>query len=297
VTDEVVRWEDDDIAVEALPGIGGRLHRVRAFGVDLLRTPTTPAVHRDDPFFWGAYPLAPWCNRATTEPIELAGRRVELPTNFPDGTAIHGQVYAAVWDVVDESTLRVEAGGGSSSEPDRQAGGGWPWRYDVHARFRVAPGSFGLTLELRNRDDAPMPAGVGIHPWFAKPVRIAVPAARVFTDNMAPPTDPQAVEPPFDLRRLDAMADGLDATWSDLSGHAIELAWPEHGLEATFGFSEAATFVVAASPADVDAIAVEPQTHALPGLRRLLEHEPGALTMLAPGEVLAVDYELRFRRV
>jgi galactose mutarotase-like enzyme len=54
---------------------------------------------------------------------------------------------------------------------------------------------------------------------------------------------------------------------------------------------------VAASPADVAAIAVEPQTHALPGLRRLLVHEPGAPTLLAPGEVLAVDYELRFRRV
>lgn len=296
MADQLLHWEDDDIAVEVVPGTGGRLHRVRAFGVDLLRTPPVPAIHRDDPFFWGAYPLAPWCNRVTTEPTTVAGRRVELPANFPDGTAIHGQVYAAVWEVVDDapggSTLRIEAGG----EAPGGGAGGWPWRYDVHARFRVGPASVMLALELRNLDDTPMPAGLGIHPWFAKPVEVAVPAGRVFTDNMAPPRDPQPVEAPFDLRRLAPMADGLDATWADLTAHAIELAWPSHGLEATFAFGERAPFVVAASPAGVDAVAVEPQTHALPALRRLAGAEPGAPVLLDPGDVLDVEYELRVRR-
>jgi aldose 1-epimerase len=285
VAEQVLRWEDDGIVVEVLPGLGGRVHRVRGFGADLLRTPEDPATHRDDPFFWGAYPMAPWCNRAPTGSLEVAGRRVELPANFPDGTAIHGQVYASPWEVAGDSTLRIEAGGGA-----------WPWRYDVHARFRVGPGSWRWRLELRNLDDAPMPAGLGIHPWFAKPVRVAVPAGRVFTDNTAPPVDPQPVAPPFDLRTLDVMVDGLDATWTDLTGQSIELAWPTHGLEATFGFGGWAMFVVAASPADVDAVAVEPQTHALPALRRLVDHEPGAPMLLGPGDVLAVDYELRVRR-
>lgn len=283
--EQVLRWEEHDIVVEALPGLGGRLHRVRAFGVDLLRTPPAPAAHRDEPFSWGAYPMAPWCNRATTAPIVVAGRRVELAANFPDGTAIHGEVYAAPWDTVDGSTLKVEAGGGA-----------WPWRYEVHARFRVAPASCGLTLELRNLDDAPMPAGLGLHPWFVKPLQVAVPAGRVFTDNLAPAARPQPVEPPFDLRRLDAMADGLDATWTDLTAQAVELAWPAHDLRATFRFSGQAAFLTAASPPDQDAVAVEPQTHAPPALRRLVRDEPGAPALLAPGEALAVDYELSVSR-
>jgi aldose 1-epimerase len=285
VPEHVLRLEDDGIVVEALPGVGGRLHRVRAFGVDLLRTPPTAGVHRDDPFFWGAYLMAPWCNRAPTDALTVAGRRVELAANFPDGSAIHGQVYEAPWEAVGESTLRIEAGSGA-----------WPWRYDVHARFRVAPASCGLTLELRNLDDTPMPAGIGLHAWFAKPLRVAVPARRVFTDNIAPPVHPQPVEPPFDLRRLDAMTDGLDATWTDLTYNSVDLSWPSHDLRATLGFSETAAFLVAASPADKDAVAVEPQTHALPALRRLVGDEPGAPAMLAPGEVLAVDYELRVER-
>lgn len=285
MAEHLLRWEDDGIVVEALPGVGGRLHRVRALGVDLLRTPPSPATHREEPFFWGGFPMVPWCNRATTDPVVVAGRRVELAANFPDGSAIHGEVYGAPWDTVDESTLRIEAGGGA-----------WPWRYEVHARFRVGPASAGLTLELRNLDDAPMPAGIGVHPWFVKPLRIAVPARRVLTDNTDPAAHPQPVEPPFDLRRLDVMADGLDATWTDLTGDAVDLAWPAHDLRATFRFSERAAFLVAASPADVDAVAVEPQTHAPPALRRLIMQEPGAPALLAPGDVLAVDYELRVRR-
>jgi aldose 1-epimerase len=277
----VLRWEDDGIEVEALPAIGARLHRVRAFGVDVLRTPADPAVHRDDPFFWGGFPMAPWCNRAPAEPLVVAGRRVDLPANFPDGTAIHGEVYAAPWQAVAGSTLRVEAGGGA-----------WPWRYGVEARLRVAPASFGLTLELRNLDDGPMPAGLGLHPWFAKPVQVAVPARRVFTDNLAPAAEAQPVEPPFDLRGLGAMADGLDATWTDLTTHAVELAWPRHGVRATLRFGEQAAFVTAASPPDQDAVAVEPQTHAPPALRRLTQAEPGAPTLLAPGDTLTVDYAL-----
>lgn len=281
----MLRWEDDEIEAEALPGIGGRLHRVRAFGVDVLRTPPDPAAHRDDPFFWGAYPMAPWTNRAPAEPLDVAGRRVDLPANFPDGTAIHGQVHAAPWDVVDGSTLRIEAGGD-----------GWPWRYEVGARFRVRPAAIGLTLEVRNLDAAPMPAGLGLHPWFVKPVEVAVPAGRVYADNAAPSAEPQPVAPPYDLRALDTMADDLDATWTDLTADAVELSWPSHGVAATLALGGPAIVVTAASPADRDAVAVEPATHAPPALRRLVHGERDAPALLAPGDVLALDVELRFRR-
>jgi aldose 1-epimerase len=284
--EQVLRWEDDGIVVESVPDVGGRVHRVQAHGVDLLRTPPAPEAHRDDPFFWGAYIMAPWCNRAPAAPVDVAGRRVALASNFPDGTAIHGQVYAAPWEVVDEATLRIEAGGGA-----------WPWRYEVHARYGVAPSTFRVTLEVRNLDDGPMPAGLGLHPWFAKPLRVAVPAERVFDDNLDPAVDPRPVEPPFDLRRLDVMADGIDATWTDLRGDAVELDWPTHGLRAAFRFGPTVPVVVAASPKDVDAVAIEPQTHALPPFRRLTAGEEDAPVLLPPGESLTLDYELEVRAV
>jgi galactose mutarotase-like enzyme len=122
-----------------------------------------------------------------------------------------------------------------------------------------------------------------------------VPARTVFTDNIAPPVSPQPVEPPFDLRRLDVVPDDLDATWTDLTANAVDLAWPTHGVAAVLSFSASAPYVVAASPSDKEAVAVEPQTHALPPLRRVQRDEPGAPTLLEPGQVLTLDYELRAR--
>jgi hypothetical protein len=49
---------------------------------------------------------------------------------------------------------------------------------------------------------------------------------------------------------------------------------------------------VAASPSELDAIAVEPQTHAPQGLRGLSNCEPGALALLDPGEMLQLLTEL-----
>jgi galactose mutarotase-like enzyme len=107
-TVEEVTWRTEDLEVTALPGVGCRLHRVRAFGVDLLRTPETPARHAEEPFFWGAYVMAPWTNRADPGPMTIAGRRVDLVPNFPDGTAIHGLVADGSWERTDETAFRIE---------------------------------------------------------------------------------------------------------------------------------------------------------------------------------------------
>ncbi len=56
-------------------------------------------------------------------------------------------------------------------------------------------------------------------------------------------------------------------------------------------------YVVAASPSDVEAIAVEPETHAPQALRRLRNGEPGGLTMLEPGGALELTTDLAFERL
>jgi galactose mutarotase-like enzyme len=92
------------------------------------------------------------------------------------------------------------------------------------------------------------------------------------------------------------MADDLDATWTDLADPPVELVWPETGVRATMRATPPVGYIVAASPGYLDAIAVEPQTHAPQGLRRLLGREPGALTMLKPGQTLGLTVELTFQR-
>lgn len=287
---EIVRLGDtsgnDGVSVEVLPGVGARLHRIRAFGVDVLRTPPDPRTHLGDPWFWGSYPLAPWCNRLPTGPIEVAGRVVNLPANFPDGTAIHGQVAAAPWRQEAEGAFAIEAGGD-----------GWPWRYAVRQTLEVEGSTIGLTLTVHNLADDPMPAGLGIHPWFRNPVDVAIRASAVHPSNLDPSPEPVPLSGDLDRREPGPLAEGVDATWTNLEDPPIRLAWPGDGVEAIVTTSRSARYVVAARLAGIDATAVEPETHAPAGLRRLLRGEPGGLELVAPGATLELPVRIAFERI
>jgi aldose 1-epimerase len=275
-----------DLELEVLPDVGARLHRLRAFGHDLLRTPDDPGQHVDDPFFWGGYVMAPWCNRIEATPMDVAGHRVDLGSNFPDGTAIHGQVYARPWIDLGDGRFRVDGGDD-----------GWPWPYAVEAGYDVVgEGSLRIDLAVTNRGDDPMPAGIGIHPWFRRPLHVAIRAEAVFDANTATSAYPEPVSGPFDLREMGAMTDDLDATWATVTEPAVEIRWPDVGLAMTMETISPSTYIVAASPHAVDAVAIEPETHAPQALRRLLGGEPGALTMLDAGATLRLTTTLTFTR-
>ena len=280
---EIVRLGGDPIEVEVLPEVGARLHRLRVLGRDLLRTPDDPATHARDPFFWGAYVMAPWCNRIDALPTSIGGRVVDVPQNFGDGTAIHGQVYARPWEALGAGAFGVAVDGD-----------GWPWAYEVTQRIRVRADALAVDLTLVNRSDAPMPAGIGLHPWFRAPVEVTINGASVHTSNTASDPDVRPASGTHDLRRLAPMTPGLDATWTDLDEPPVELAWPNAGIRATLRTDHTASHVTAASPAELDAVAVEPQTHAPNGLRRLLNGEAGAPSWLDPGAALRISLALGF---
>lgn len=279
-----VRLANGPIEVEVLPAVGARLHRLRAFGHDLLRTPADPALHRSDPFLWGAYHMAPWCNRIAAAPTAIGAALVNLPPNFSDGTAIHGQVYGRPWRDLDSGSFAIDAGGDD-----------WPWRYSVTVRVEMAGTTLTVEQSLINTSPTDMPAGLGIHPWFRRPLELAIHADEVIPSNSDVDATEQAVRGRFDLRRRAAPANGLDATWRAARQPAVELRWPALNVAATLRTTTSPTYIVAATPAGLDAVAVEPQTHAPGGLRRLLDGRPGAMTMLSPGGTLTLSTQLAFR--
>ncbi len=89
---------------------------------------------------------------------------------------------------------------------------------------------------------------------------------------------------------------GLDAAWTDVDQPCVVLHWRHLDISAELRATAPTVYVVAASPENVDAVAVEPQTHAPWGLRRLLDNERGGLDWLSPSSTLTLDSELTFRR-
>jgi hypothetical protein len=193
-----------DIEVELLPALGARLHRLRVFGIDLLRTPDDIETHRRDPFFWGGYVMAPWCNRIEAAPTGVAGKEVRLAPNFPDGSAIHGQVFLAPWSRSADGRFVARGGGG-----------GWPWPYEVELGVATADTRLNMDIALTNLADAPMPAGVGLHPWFLRSLEVRVAAPTVVASNTDPSATIGAVAGDLDLRVLRPIPDGIDAAWPD----------------------------------------------------------------------------------
>lgn len=276
----------DELEVVLLPELGARIHRLRAFGTDLLRTPADPGHHAADPFFWGGYVMAPWCNRARTGPMLIAGRTVDLPANFPDGSAIHGQVFARPWSVRADDSLHVTGGGD-----------GWPWPYEVVARVTVEGPTLICDYRLVNRSDGPMPAGIGLHPWFRRPVALRVPAATVYPENAESARDPIPVAGAHDLRIASLPDADLDGTWTALAAPRVELAWPQDEIAASIEVDAERTLVAVATPGHLDAVAVEPQTHGPDGLRRLEHGEPDAMSLLPGGESLSLTVRITVERV
>ncbi|MBI2763048.1 MAG: hypothetical protein HYX54_04765 [Chloroflexi bacterium] len=289
----LVRLGTGAIRVELLPELGARLHRLKVFGHDLLRTPSDPRVHIGEPFAWGGYVMAPWCNRIDPVPTAVGESIVSVPANTPDGTALHGQVYLAPWQERGPGFYAVRGGG---------AGTGWPWPYETTLRVTAAVSGIDratLTVGqvLTNLADGPMPGGVGLHPWFQGPLEIRIAADLVLPSNVDSARSIEDVSGAFDLRSMGGMPSDLDATWLDPGHPPVELRWPNLGIQAVMEVtSDAGLCIVAASPVDAGAVAVEPETHAPQGLRRLLAGDPYGLTWLRPGRSITLITRIDFER-
>ena len=122
----------------------------------------------------------------------------------------------------------------------------------------------------------------------------AHPPASVHPSNLDSSPIPEPVHDDLDRRTLGQLGEGVDAAWTDLEDPPVILAWPADRLRATMTVSDSVRYIVAAKLASADATAVEPETHAPAGLRRLERGEPGALMLLDPGATLEIATGLRF---
>ena len=141
-----------------------------------------------------------------------------------------------------------------------------------------------------------MPAGLGFHPWFRTPATLQIPSGSVFADNTDPAVRPSPASGALDLREPAPVAVGTDACWVDLSEPAVTLRWDDLGVQLTMSADRPDIVAVAARLPHIDAIAVELQTHAAAGVRRLLHGERYALHALPPGDTLHLTLTLAFTR-
>jgi len=137
--------------------------------------------------------------------------RADVPVNWPDGSAIHGLVASAPWDVVDHTGRSLDL----AVDVDLA-----PWKLRCHQRFDLSPDRLRHELVVRNRGERSVPAGIGVHPWFrAGPVR--VPADESWPGEPLPTGSPVPVEGSGDLR-VSSVPPTMDRCFTSLTERFVE---------------------------------------------------------------------------
>lgn len=144
--------------LDLLPALGGAVGRFAWDGREVLRPTPAGAL---DVLETGCFPLVPFCNRIRDGRFLFEGQTVSLAPNLGDHPhALHGQGWRAAWQVAAsdaESALLVY----------EHAPGEWPWAYRATQQFSLDETGLQITLSVANTGQTAMPAGLGLHPYFA----------------------------------------------------------------------------------------------------------------------------------
>ena len=262
------------------PELGGAVTSLSWRGQDVLRP--TPAG-ADDPLQTACFPLVPYANRIDEGRFVFREREVRLaPTPGFAPHALHGEGWRRSWTVEAEDDQ-------SAILSLEHARGAWPWRWAARQAFGLDPAGLTIDLSVTNTDDQPMPAGLGLHPWFVRrpDSRLMLGAEAVWrVDERLIPTGlapPAAVFDWTDGPRIDEapFVDNAYAGWDGIARIADEARMVT--LEASPNAGWAHVF----APRGAAFVCVEPVTHR-PDALNAPAGEATGLATLQPGETLAI---------
>jgi aldose 1-epimerase len=270
-----------DWQAEVLPEAGGLIASLTHKGVEVLRT--LPAGSRN-PLDAACFPLVPYANRIAHASFPMAGAHVQLPRNFPPETGnLHGIGWESAWEVTAQGTFkcalehRHEGLGPAPWKDDITC---WPWAYQADQRVMLGPKGCAISLTLTNRSNVPMPAGLGLHPYFRRrpETRVRFAAAGMLPVNHALiPTGEVAAPDLFaDFARGSTLpADTIDHCFTAWDG----MATISDDLGQITVMARGAPHLHLYAPADGSALCLEPVSHTPDALNQ----DPASMTLVPPG--------------
>jgi aldose 1-epimerase len=277
VDEDFLVLRHDSMQLTLDPPSGGAIRNFNWRGQDIFRP--TPADADGDPFEMACFPMVPYVNRVANGRFNFGGRSVQLERNWPrDPHPLHGNGWRSPWAVVaaaaSQATLRFDGDAGE-----------WLGSYRCEQRFELMDDGLLIELSVQNLSDAPMPAMLGLHPYFgdAGRARMGAQVPRVWlTDGAALPVRETGTPADWGFdpaRAVDSVP--LDNCFSGWNGTAA-LRWPERTV--TLQATHCKHLHVYVPPQE-DFFCVEPQSSATGALGR----GAGEATVIAPGERFAIQ--------
>ena len=281
-----------------VPTLGGSVAAWRADlpqgAVDLWRPwdGETPDLYR-----LASFAMVPWSNRISGGGFTHDGRfHAMRPNRIGEPGPIHGDGWLQPWQLTqpDADTLVMAL---ASHRFD-----GNPYEYEATQTFRLVDGGLDQTVTVRHLGAAPLPYGIGLHPWFLRDAgtRLTAPVEGVWLSGADPlPTEHTRDFPPgWDLNTgISAHGDMIDNGYTGWGGTAM-VEWPERGLRLTATMPHfaqdggtAGHYCLVYRPPVGPAFCFEPITQPIDAFH--LPGQPG-LRVLATGEAMTLAVQWRF---
>ena len=252
----------DGIATATVaPAVGGALAsfrwRVEGKEINWLRPAAPEALSRRDAGGMSCFALVPFSNRLRGGCFSFGGRVVRLPASPADPHFEHGHGWRSQWSVEAQRPAWIRLR--YCHEPDA-----WPWRYEAVQEIELADGALDIRLTIRNLSDKSMPAGLGLHPYFAAPpgTRLATDVEAMWeTDNEVLPT--RLVAATGKLRSFEVGSHEFDNVFTGWS-RVAHITWP--GASLRLEADPPLGFLVLYTPVGEPFFAAEPVSNATDAL-------------------------------
>ncbi|MFC4638630.1 aldose 1-epimerase [Deinococcus hohokamensis] len=275
------------MTLDILPTLGASVLNLRAASGRALLREVNPAQVRSSSDC-ASFTLLPFSNRVRDAHFVFAGREVQLRVTTKDGLTQHGDVRNRPWQVRERGEAHLIC----DFDSRRFADMNWPWAFTASVEYRLHGPHLDTSVTLTNADTEPMPAGLGLHPYFARwhdghdPTLHLGAALTYDTDERSLPSqEARPVHADEDYRHPAPLGprrpDRVYTAWDGVA----RLDWGVRGLTLTADnvFSHAVLFA-----APDGSLALEPVSHATDALNLAARGVMGAdLRVLDPGQSLA----------
>lgn len=272
------------LELELVPEVGGAINRFAFHGRDLMRPGGKALLEQGNVRAAGCFPLVPFSGRIADGRFTFAGEESRLEPNFPpEPHAIHGQGWQLPWEVRHRDERFAELA-------CRHRVPATPLDYEARQTFRLEEAALEIELEVENTGDRPMPAGLGLHPYFVRTPKAALQARLThmwLVDERNIPRERVELPEHLDFSSpLEVATLELDNGFDGWDGRA-QIVWPEAGRRLTILADPPCDRLVIYVPRGKTYFCVEPATNANNGFN-LLGDDPdlSGVRVLAPGERL-----------
>lgn len=285
----IEQLQNERMTLEVLPELGGSVLGLQsATGQPILREVDLEQVQISS--HCASFTLLPFSNRIQKGCFSFAGQEYTLRSVLPEPHARHGDVRNRPWKFArpegrkpDQYCLACEFDSRDFEDMN------WPWAFTARVDYILHGPHLDISVGMTNVDQTVMPAGLGIHPYFAaqQDPRVSFGAELIYdTDSdCIPQKAARPLQSAEDFTQARAITNHqFNHAYTAWDGLAT-LEWEHRSLQITADnvYSHLITYT-----APDGSLALEPVSHATDAINLAARGISGVdLKTLEPGQTLA----------